>query len=696
MRLFGFKSLVLAALFLIFLISACAPLLTDPQGVLPDTSETIPTMMPSLQSGSSSETQPASVTDPSLTPNEVASTQTTTVNETQLPQVADWRKVPIMPEVSQRVLEIYQDGQAQGRNPHNFSVIGDCQAIPFVFMGPYERGELKPDSAENYLWSAIDQFKGSFVREGMAVRGGFTAASILSPIQADAHYCISGETPLTCEYRLHNPAFVFITLETWRDPNTVERYETYLRKILDYVIERGTVPILLTKADSSELKNGTHVINPIIVQVASDYDVPVINFWWSAQYFDNYGIDPARDGFHLSNEGYKLKNVLALRTLYKVWNAVEKSGVTGNSNEGNVNAGDLASVPTAQGTPTSRTSPRVTVPECDGGCVFFATAASQDGVIILQGIYAYAFRSQKMNLVLGEGFDLQDVSEDGQRLLVNQGSLLYEINLADASANLISETMFALGKQSAYWNKDDSNVIFIDQNKPFQAETGAAFNLIPSANDEEIYFDTGSCTYKDYCKSNGIFRLNLDRSATALEYFHPVFSPDGSLMAFLNPADARKVNYYHIGEDILLEETEQGIRSRRLFYFPKESGFMVHPDVRDYSFSPENNKLFILYDVYSAYFEKSLSLQNYMLDVKTGKLYDYGKLNGISGSLNPRLTWSPQSNMVLLFLTDTTPDNQYSLNIFQAGMGAGETITPYDQGILLNKDYFYITNLYWR
>lgn len=596
-----------------------------------------------------------------------------------------------MPEVAQHILQIYQDGQAQGRNLHNFSVIGDCQSIPFVFMGPFGRGDLEPGSADNYLWDAIHQFKGSLLRWSVTSRGGFTAASILNPIQADQSYCKPGETPLTCEYRLNNPAFVFITLETWLDLNTVDRYETYLRQILDYVIEHGTIPILLTKADSAEVLNGNYVINPAIVRVARDYDVPVVNFWKSAQYLPNGGIDPARDGFHLSQEGYNLKNTLSLRALYNIWQAVEQGSLSG---------GDGLATPTSTPTPqtisNSEPAPQASVPDCEGGCIYFATATSQDGEVKTQGVYAYAYRDQVLTLVLGDGFDLQDVSNDGQRLLVNKTNHLYEINLANGSAILISESFFANGKQDAYWNGDDSAVIFIDQDHPFQIETGAAFNLFPSSRDEERYFEIGSCTSKDYCQSSGIYRLNPDQTATRLDSFsRPVFSPNGKLVGYLNPAAATKDNYYHIGY-LLLEETDRGISSRRVIYFPEEGGFMIYPDVREFDFSPDNNNIFIIYDVYSAYFERSLRLQTYVLDLKTNILIDYGSLSGASGSLKPRLVWAPEGNRILLFLTDVTPENKYSLSLFQTRLNSEERMIPYDQEIITSDDYFYITNLYWR
>jgi hypothetical protein len=459
------------------------------------------------------------------------------------------------------------------------------------------------------------------------------------------------------------------------------------------VIEKGTVPILMTKADAAELGNGVQVINPAIVQVARDYDVPVINFWRSAQYLDNHGIDPNREGFHLSAEGYKLKNILALRALYMVWTAVEH----GDSNTGDANnLGTPTVTPTLQATSTLPPGLQFTIPGCDGGCIFFGTAISHDGVVAAHGVLAFNYLTKQLTQILSEGFDLQDVSEDGQRLLVNDANNLYEINLAEATTSLISESFFSLGKQGAYWNKDDSQVIYIDQDHPLRSETGQTFNLFPSTRDEDIFFESGSCTFKANCLSSGVYRLDSSQTITLLDsYSRLVFSPDGNFVAFLDPTAATKNDYYHIYY-LLLEEVEAGIKSRRLFYFPEERGFMVNPEVRDYAFSPDSNKLFILYDVYSDYYERSLRLQTYVLNISTGYLQDVGKIVGAGGSLNPRVIWAPQGEKTLLILTDMTSDNQYSLSIYQTNLETDEKLTPYAQEIITSNDYFYITNLYWR
>jgi hypothetical protein len=678
----------------ILLVTACSPQAGEPQSITTTTSGLLTgSAVPSANSENGSGNPSPPVGDitrtQEVTPN--PGLQPTSITATPDVVEIDWREAPIVPEVSDHVLEIYRAGQLQGRNPKTFSVIGDCQSIPYVFLGPFGRSILSPSSAESFLWDALDYFKESFLHWSVTSRGGFTAASILSPLQADPYYCKPGETPLTCEYRLNNPAYAFVTLETWLDPNTIDRYESYLRQILDYVIGHGTIPILITKADSAEVFNGKYVINPAIVRVAHDYNIPVVNFWRSAQYLPNGGIDPAREGFHLSQAGYDVKNTLALRALYSVWQKVEQANQNGTPGSGN-----LTSTPIQQVTASSEPLPKVIAPVCRGGCVYFGTMTSHDGAVSAHGVYAYSYEDQVLSRLLGDGFDLQDVSEDGKRLLVNTGSKVYEISLVSGQSTLVSENLFSDGGQGAYWNSDDSAVIFIDRNNPIQTDAGDAFTLFPSVRDGERYFEVGTCTSKDYCQSEGTYLQEAGQSPLRLDTFTlPVFAPDGQWVAYLNPAAATKDNYYHISY-LLLEEPDLGISSRRVIYFPEEGGFEIYPDVRDYAFSPDGNQLFIIYDVYSAYFERSMRIQTYLLNVNTRILYDYGRLDGASGSLRPRMAWSPQGDRVLFFLTDLSPENEYSLNVFQTVLNTGDRLLQVDQGIMTSEDYFYISNLYWR
>ena len=135
-----------------------------------------------------------------------------------------WQEWPVVPEVPGTAIQIYQQGMARGSNSSAFSKVGDCQSISEVMMGIYDipgRYTLRGEDA--YLQETIEKFKGSFNRDGNAVKGGFNAASVLSPLWADPVQCLPGESPLECELRAHNPSIIIISLEVWWEGRTVER-----------------------------------------------------------------------------------------------------------------------------------------------------------------------------------------------------------------------------------------------------------------------------------------------------------------------------------------------------------------------------------------------------------------------------------------------------------------------------------------
>jgi hypothetical protein len=241
----------------------------------------------------------------------------------------DWRDMPVIPEVTQTAREIYQRGLELGNNPESFSKVGDCQNVTAFFLSAFDE-PLQYDLGEfDYLQDMIDNFTGSFERQGAAVRDGFNAASVLSPLWADPDLCEKGESPLQCEYRLHQPSFVIISLETWWSGRPADQYENYLRQIVEFWIEHGVVPIVGTKASNLE---GDHSINAAIAQVAVDYDIPLWNFWASVQDVPNGGLD--EDEFHLSwarnffNDqtvfefGWPWRNLTALQAIDTVWSYV--------------------------------------------------------------------------------------------------------------------------------------------------------------------------------------------------------------------------------------------------------------------------------------------------------------------------------------------------------------------------------------
>ncbi|MCJ7519681.1 MAG: hypothetical protein MUO42_08430 [Anaerolineaceae bacterium] len=238
--------------------------------------------------------------------------------DTRIPP-EQWQSWPIIPEVTNRAIKIFKKGQANGVNPNAFSKIGDCQNVKESFMGIYDTGIYFLQDWQKDWQQTIDQFKGYYNRDSLAFGQGLNVAAALSPLHADPANCQPSENPVQCELRVINPAYAFIRFERWYpDVTPPETYEKYLRQILDLVIDHGTVPILMTKADNVE---GGHQINVIIAKLAYEYDIPLYNWWRAAQALPNHGLDPERDDkFHIDPEyAWTEQSAYGLGSLDSTW-----------------------------------------------------------------------------------------------------------------------------------------------------------------------------------------------------------------------------------------------------------------------------------------------------------------------------------------------------------------------------------------
>jgi len=284
------------------------------------------TLPPSSTPLPASATATATVTvTPSLTPTS-SITPTATPDTRVKPR--DWAAWPVVPQVSARAKEIYLQGIKLGVTPRTFSVVGDCQSEPEVFLGIYATDRYYLSGDYQYLQETIDDFQSSFSHKSVSVRDGLSAPSALSPLWADPQVCRSDENPVQCELRLYEPMLVFINLGTvWREGASADRYEVYLRQIVDLVIASGAVPILSTKADNVE---GDHSLNLATARVAYDYDIPLWNFWAAADHLPNHGLDPELNDIYLTPDAWDVRNFVALRTLDAIWRELKAVNDPGN------------------------------------------------------------------------------------------------------------------------------------------------------------------------------------------------------------------------------------------------------------------------------------------------------------------------------------------------------------------------------
>jgi hypothetical protein len=248
-----------------------------------------------------------------------------------------WKSMPIIPEVSPRMVEVYQAGLTAGRDPTHFSKIGDCQNITTYFLASLDNPKyynLGPKY--EFLQPTIDHFAGSWSRESLAVKGGLNVAAALNPIWANPRECKSGETPIACEVRVYNPSIVTVSMEeSWS--GDLVKYNKYLRQIVEYLLSQNIVPILATRAELPGSKNS---INDVVTRVAYGYQVPLWNFWAATDPLPSHGLvlqtDGVEDGFHLTqgryffdfddpasmNQGWPWRNLTALEAIDVVYRAV--------------------------------------------------------------------------------------------------------------------------------------------------------------------------------------------------------------------------------------------------------------------------------------------------------------------------------------------------------------------------------------
>jgi hypothetical protein len=233
------------------------------------------------------------------------------------PDPEQWANWPVIPTLSAVGKEIYQKGIAKGNAAQVFSVVGDCQSEPNVFMGFYETDRLRLSDQYKYLQETIDYYKGSFSSKSLAVRDGLDPAGAMTSLWADQNVCKSNESMVACELRVRKPSVMFVNLGTnWRADASTVAYEKALRAMVQLIVDNGTLPILMTKADNVE---GDNSINRATARVAHDFDVPLLNFWLGSNDLPNHGLDDSDahkvKSLYLTPDAWDRRNFLSLLTL---------------------------------------------------------------------------------------------------------------------------------------------------------------------------------------------------------------------------------------------------------------------------------------------------------------------------------------------------------------------------------------------
>jgi hypothetical protein len=262
-------------------------------------------------------------------------------------QEFDLNNYPILPELTANAKAIYAAGQANGNNPQVFSKVGDCMTASQYFMVPFGQVGTYDLAADIDLQPVIDYFsaaparaegfqQNSFNNPGLATASGFNTASVLDPIWSNPQWCQPNESPLSCEYRESRPAFALIMFGT-NDVYVLEApaFDFYMRTIVLQTIQSNIVPILYTFPSRPEFPDKTLLFNKIVLKIAQNYDLPIVNLWKAIKDLPNGGVDPVQpihlsippdektgDFVHNMDYGYTIRNRITLQTLKELVTAL--------------------------------------------------------------------------------------------------------------------------------------------------------------------------------------------------------------------------------------------------------------------------------------------------------------------------------------------------------------------------------------
>lgn len=241
---------------------------------------------------------------------------------------------PILPAISDAMVDVWWLGQALGNDPNTITKIGDSLSAQHEYLEPMANPS-RALNAYRYLAPTVDRFGASAGIDSLAAEVGMGSYTVFDPMWADpARGCQPGEGPLPCEYRLKRPSIAFIMF----GPNDVravsaDAFRAEMEKIVVASLDNGIIPVVSTFAvhPNDPFQPQALLFNQKLIELAAQYQIPLINLWAATRILPNYGLDV--DNIHLTMSGENqlyydggndafsgvaLHNLLSIATLHAI------------------------------------------------------------------------------------------------------------------------------------------------------------------------------------------------------------------------------------------------------------------------------------------------------------------------------------------------------------------------------------------
>jgi dipeptidyl aminopeptidase/acylaminoacyl peptidase len=309
------------------------------------------------------------------------------------------------------------------------------------------------------------------------------------------------------------------------------------------------------------------------------------------------------------------------------------------------------------------------------------------------GVFRVDPKTSELKQIAPEGWNLQDVSPDGSRLLINQGSQLYSAYPDGSGTRIISGQFYDYGARGAAWNSDGNRIVFIysgdsgpvlvrsnpDGSEPEELGSpgDSPIEIEDIATGGDVFWQKGTCSGQGVCTREGSYRTAPAEAGSSqpLKGLDRLkLSPDGSRIAYSYENDTGKSSLGTAASD-----------------FSSKIAISLPGDLLgDFSWSPDGTRMAVVRLDRSDYSGKVSGTRNFVVDTTNGAVKEYAESEGILG----RVLFSPDGSKLLLW--STTPAGEVFAVVFTLLDTTTGVLVPLQEASPdANTNFLLVTNLIW-